>query len=186
MATTADLSRGMYLRHNGELCILIDYQHTMPGKGGAYYQAKMKNVKTGKSVEHRYRSGEEIFPVRVEERELQYLYKDGTSMVCMDTNSYEQIYIEESLFGDALQFLKEEMMVTVAFESENPIYATAPNFVELEITYSEPGVRGDTATNATKPATLETGATVNVPLFVDQGEKIKVDTRTGEYVERVK
>ncbi len=186
MATTKDLSRGMFLRHNGQLCQVIEYQHTMPGKGGAYYQVKMKNAITGKSMDHRFRSGESIEPVRVEQKEMQYLYQEGENLVIMDMESFEQYSLPSALLGEQMKFIKEEMMVTVYLDNENPIMAEAPNFVVLEITYSEPGIKGDTANNPLKPATLETGAIVNVPLFVDTGEKIRIDTRTGDYVERVR
>ena len=186
MANTSDLSRGLFIRHQGQLCRVVDYKHTMPGKGGAFYQVKMKNAITGKSSDHRFRSGESIDVVRVEEKEMQYLYKDGENLVLMDTESYEQFQLPETMLGDSMQFIKEEMMVTVYLDEGNPIMADAPNHVVLEITYSEPGIKGDTANNPLKPATLETGAIVQVPLFVSQGEKIKVDTRTGEYVERAK
>ncbi|MCB0733350.1 MAG: elongation factor P [Bacteroidetes bacterium] len=186
MATTQDLSRGIFIRHMGQLCRVVDYKHTMPGKGGAFYQVKMKNAVTGKSMDHRFRSGENIDVVRVDEKEMQFLYKDGDNLVLMDTESYEQIQIPEDLVGDSMKFVKEEMMLTVYLDGGNAIMADAPSHVVLEITYSEPGVKGDTANNPLKPATLETGAIVNVPLFVEQGERIKVDTRTGEYVERAK
>lgn len=186
MGTTKDLSRGIFIRHNGQLCRVVDYQHTMPGKGGAFYQVKMKNAVTGKSNDHRFRSGESIDIVRVEEKEMQFLYKEGTNLMLMDTETYEQFALNEELLGEAAQFLKEEMMLHVFLDEGNPIMADAPNHVVLEITYSEPGIKGDTANNPLKPATLETGAIVQVPLFVNQGDKIKVDTRTGEYVERAK
>ncbi len=186
MGTTKDLSRGIFIRHNGQLCRVVDYQHTMPGKGGAFYQVKMKNAVTGKSNDHRFRSGENIDVVRVEEKDMQYLYKEGENLVLMDMDTYEQFNLNEEMLGDALQFIKEEMILKVYLDEGNPIMADAPNHVVLEITYSEPGVKGDTANNPSKPATLETGAIVQVPLFVKQGERIKVDTRTGEYVERAK
>lgn len=186
MASTKDLSRGIFIRHQGQLCRVIEYQHTMPGKGGAFYQVKMKNAITGKSMDWRFRSGENIDIVRVEEKEMQYLYKEGTNLVVMDTETYEQFNIDEEMVGDPMKFLKEEMMLTVYLDDGNPIMADAPNHVILEVTYCEPGVRGDTANSPTTPATLETGAVVQVPLFVKQGEKIKVDTRTSEYVERAK
>ncbi len=186
MATTQDLSRGLFIRHNGQLCRVMDYQHTMPGKGGAFYQVKMKNAITGKSVEHRFRSGENIDAVRVEERPMQYLYEEGDALVMMDEETFEQINVPSSTLGDALKYMKEGMTANVYLDEGNPIMAEAPQHVILEITYSEPGVKGDTANNPTKPATLETGAIVQVPLFVEQGEKIKVNTQTGEYVERAK
>ncbi len=186
MANTSDLSRGLFIRHQGQLCRVVEYQHTMPGKGGAFYQVKMKNAITGKSTENRFRSGESIDVVRIDEKEMQYLYKEGDNLVLMDTETFEQVQIAETMLGSAMQFIKEEMMITVYMDEGNPVMADAPNHVVLEITYSEPGIKGDTANNPLKPATLETGAIVQVPLFVAQGEKIKVDTRTGEYVERAK
>jgi elongation factor P len=146
----------------------------------------LKNVKTGKQMEHRFRAGESVEMVRVEFRELQLLYKDGNNMVLMDPNTFDQIYVSETMFGDAAKFMKEEMIVKVSFEGDEPIGGEAPTFVVLEITYAEPGVKGDTATNTLKPATLDNGAEVMVPLFCNVGDKVKVDTRTGDYVERVK
>lgn len=186
MANTGDINVGSIIRYNGELCAIIEYQHRTPGNLRAFYQAKMRNLKTGKLAECRFRSGEEVEVARVEYKVLQFIYKDGDHFVCMDNDTYEQVYVPGILFGNSSDILKEGMEVKVAFESDQPILAEAPTFVELEITYCEPGVRGDTATNVTKPATLETGATINIPLFVNQGEKIKVDTRTMSYVERVK
>ncbi len=186
MSSTSDLSVGMFIRHNGELVQLLEYQHRTPGNLRAFYQAKMRNVKTGKLAEYRFRSGEEVFIVRVDTKELQYLYNEGDSFVCMDNETYDQMPLNKSMFGNGAQFMKEGDTVIVSFEGDTPIGALPPNHVVLEITYTEPGVRGDTATNTGKPATVETGATVTVPLFCEIGEKIKIDTRTGEYVERVK
>lgn len=186
MAKASDMSVGTFLRYNGELCVIMEYQHRTPGNLRAFYQAKMRNLKTGKQTENRFRPDEEVEVVRVEERDLQYLYKEGDSLVCMDTNTYEQYNVAEFLFGDAVNFLKEGTMVRVSFEGENPVYATPPKSVVLEVTYTEPGVKGDTATRTLKPATLETGVTISVPLFVEQGELIKVNPETGEYMERVK
>lgn len=186
MANTSDVSVGTFLRHNGEIVQVLEYQHRTPGNLRAFYQAKMRNIKTGKLAEYRFRSGEDVELVRVEVRELQFLYKDGNSLVCMHPDTFEQVYIPEFLFGDSLRFMKEEMIVKVSFEDETPLQAEAPASVELLVTYTEPGVKGDTATNTLKPATLETGAEINVPLFVDEGETIRVDTRTGAYMERVK
>lgn len=186
MATTQDVNVGTFIRYNGELCVILEWQHRTPGNLRAFYQAKMRNIKNGKLAENRFRSGEEIEVVRVEMKPLQYLFKDGNSLVCMDNETYEQIYIEDNQFGDGVKFMKEGMEVNAAFEGDNVIYAEPPKTVELEISYTEPGVRGDTATKTLKPATLETGAVVSVPLFINTGEKIKIDTRTGEYMERVK
>jgi elongation factor P len=186
MATTSDVHVGTVLRINGELCVVTEWQHRTPGNLRAFYQGKMKNILNGKIIENRFRSGEEVDIARVEYKMMEYLYNDGESLICMDKENFEQIPIPDQLFGEALKFLKEGMEVKVSFESEMPITAEAPTFVEMVITYCEPGVKGDTATNTLKPATLENGATVNVPLFVGEGEKIKIDTRTSSYVERVK
>ncbi len=186
MATTADISVGMFIRHNNELCQVTEWQHRTPGNLRAFYQCKMRNVKNGKNLENRFRSGEEITTVRVDVKEMQYLYKEGNALVCMDNESFDQVNVPEILFGTASKFMKEGMNVMVNFEGEDPIGGQAPLNVELEITYTEPGVRGDTATNTGKPATLETGAEIRVPLFCEIGEKIRVNTSNGEYVERVK
>ena len=186
MANTGDINVGSYIRFNGDLCQITEYQHRTPGNLRAFYQAKMRNLKSGKSVEYRFRSGEEVTIIRVDFKELQFIYAEGDNMVCMDNETFEQFYIEGTMFGNGLKFMKEAMTVKVAFEGDNPFSADPPTFVELEITYTEPGVKGDTATNTLKSATLETGATINVPLFCNQGEKIKIDTRTSSYVERVK
>lgn len=186
MATTADVSVGTVLRYNGELCQVVEWQHRTPGNLRAFYQGKMRNLKNGKLVENRFRSGEGVEIVRVEYKMMQFIYPEEDFVVCMDTETYDQVHVPAILIGDGIKFLKEGMEVKVSFEGDEIILAEPPTFVELEITYTEPGVKGDTATNTLKPATLETGATVNVPLFCNQGEIIKVDTRTGEYVERVK
>lgn len=186
MATTGDVSVGSILRYNGELCQVIEWQHRTPGNLRAFYQGKMRNLKTGKLVENRFRTGEEVQIARVEYKDLQFLYKDGTYLVCMNNETYEQVPVPEELFGDKVNYITDGAIVKVAFEGDDVILAEPPTFVEVEITYTEPGVRGDTANNALKPATVDTGAVINVPLFVEQGERIKVDTRTGTYVERVK
>ena len=186
MANTGDLFKGCFIRHNKELCQVTEYQHRTPGNLRAFYQVVLRNVKSGKQMEHRFRAGEDVEIVRVDFRDMQFLYKDGTNLVLMDPETFDQIYVSETMFGNAARFLKEEMTVNVSFEGDDPIGAEPPTFVILEITYTEPGVKGDTATNTLKPATLDNGAEVNVPLFVNVGDKVKVDTRTGDYVERVK
>lgn len=186
MATTQDIGVSSVIRYNGDLCQIVELQHRTPGNKRAFVQVKMRNLRTGKMLDQRFRSGEEVELARLEYKMMQYLYQDGTNLVCMDPVTYEQIHVPKTLFGESIKFLKEGMEVKVGVESDAPVYAEPPIFVELEITYTEPGVRGDTATNASKPATVETGAIVSVPLFVNQGEKIRIDTRTGEYVERVK
>jgi elongation factor P len=186
MATTQDVSVGTFIRYNGELCVIIEWQHRTPGNLRAFYQAKMRNIKNGKLAENRFRSGEEVVIVRVETKPLQFLYKEADSFICMDNETFEQIPVQEELFGNSAKFMKEGMEVTASFDGDNVVYAEGPKSVALEITYTEPGVRGDTATKTLKPATVETGAQVMVPLFVNTGEVIKVDPRSGEYIERVK
>ena len=186
MATISDVSRGSFLRFNNELVVVTEYEHRTPGNLRAFYQVKMRNVKSGKFVENRFRAGEAVELVRVEVRDQQYLYKEGDSYVMMDPETFDQIYVSSELFGDASKFLKEEMIVRISFDGDTPVYAELPQSVELEITYTEPGVRGDTATKTLKQATLETGAIVNVPLFVNIGERVKIDTATGDYLERAK
>jgi elongation factor P len=186
MANTSDIKVGSVIKFNGDIVTIVEYQHRTPGNLRAFYQAKMRNVKTGKLVEYRFRSGEEVEVLRVEYLELQYLYKEDDNLICMNNETFEQFIVPEALFGDGAKFMKEGDIAKVSFESEVPLSAEAPVFVELEITYTEPAVKGDTVNAVTKPATLETGAIIKVPSFVAQGEKIKVDTRTASYVERVK
>jgi len=186
MAKASEVKSGNMLRFNGELVSVEEYLHRTPGNLRAFYQARMRNVRTGKLVEYRFRTDEEVQIARVETSDYQYLYADGDFFVVMDNNSYEQFNIPKALFGDSARFLKEGMNVIVAFESEEPVMAQTPAIVELEITYTEPAVKGDTSTSALKNATVETGVEIRVPLFINQGERVKVDTRTGDYVERVK
>jgi elongation factor P len=187
MADTGDIGIGSVIRFNGELMQIMEYQHRTPGNLRAFYQAKMRSLKTGKQIENRFRSGESVEIVRVEYKQMQYIYPEGEFAVVMDSETYEQTHVPMMLFGDSARFLKENMEVKISFEEgENVILAEAPTFVECQITYTEPGVKGDTATNTLKPATIDTGTEVNVPLFVNEGDWVKVDTRTGAYVERVK
>ncbi len=186
MADIGDVKVGSILRFNGELCLVTDYIHRTPGNLRAFYQVKMKNLKTGKIAENRFRAGEMVEIARVEYKEMQFIYPEGDNVVVMDNDTYEQIYVPMAMFGDNAKFLKEGMTVKIAFENDQPLLAEPPTFVELKITYTEPGVKGDTATNTLKPATLETGAIVNVPLFVNDGEVIKIDTRDWSYAGKVK
>lgn len=186
MAKASDIKNGNVLRFNGDLVQVEEYIHRTPGNLRAFYQSKMRNVKTGKLVEYRFRVDEEVEICRVETNDYQYLYEDGDYLVVMDNTSYEQFNIPKFLFGNAVKFIKEGINVIVAFESEEPIMAQLPQNVELEITYTEPAVKGNTSTNATKTATVETGAEIRVPLFINQGDKVKVNTQEGSYVERVK
>lgn len=187
MSTISDLVKGNYVRYNGEVMQVEEMQHRTPGNLRAFYQLKMRNLKNGKLAENRFRPGDTIDILRVETKNYQYLYADGSSLVIMDPDSFEQIYIEKTLLGDSVNFIKEGVTLMVAFENgSNPITAEAPAHVILNITYTEPGVAGDTATRTLKPATVETGAEVRVPLFINTGDNIKIKTSTGEYVERVK
>jgi elongation factor P len=186
MAVISDVSKGTFLRFNNELVVVTDIEHRTPGNLRAFYQAKMRNVKTGKFVENRFRAGEDVEIVRVDVKDFQYLYQEGNAYVCMDLESYDQINIDAELFGDAGKFLKEEMIIKISIDGELPLLAELPSTVELEITYTEPGIRGDTATKTLKQATVETGAIVNVPLFCNIGDRIKIDTKSGDYIERAK
>ena len=161
--------------------------HRTPGNLRAFYQVKLRNVRNGKLAENRFRPGDEIQMLRVETKEYQYLYADGESLVCMDNNTYDQIYLDKALLGDAVNYIKEGVTLIIAFENgTNPITAEAPQHVVVNVTYTEPGIQGDTATRTLKPATIETGAEIRVPLFINTGDNIKIKTATGEYVERVK
>ncbi|WP_219222834.1 elongation factor P [Pedobacter antarcticus] len=186
MAKASEVKSGNILRFNGELVQVEEFLHRTPGNLRAFYQARMRNIKTSKLVEYRFRTDEEVSICRVETSDYQYLYEDGEYLVVMDNTSFEQFNIPRTLFGESVKFLKEGMNVIIAFESEEPIMAQTPSHVELEITYTEPAVKGDTSTNALKYATVETGVEIKVPMFINQGDKIRVDTRTSEYVERVK
>ena len=187
MATTADIKNGMCIDIDGQYYFITEFLHVKPGKGAAFVRTKMKNVVTGRTLERTFNAGVKIDEVRIERREYQYLYQDDMGYNFMNNETYEQISVaKEQING--VDFLKEGMTVEIVThaESETVLYADLPVQVALLITYTEPGLKGDTATNATKPATLETGAVVRVPLFINEGETIKVDTRDGSYVERVK
>jgi elongation factor P len=186
MADTGDLFKGCFIRYNGELVQVLEYEHRTPGNLRAFYQVKMRNVKTGRLVENRFRAGETIDLVRVDVVEYNVLYRDGDSFVCMNNETYEQINIDRALFGDSVDFIKEGLTVKISFDGETPVAAEPPLIAEYTVVYTEPGVKGDTATKAMKPAILDTGAKINVPLFIDKDEKIKVNLQTKEYVERVK
>jgi elongation factor P len=163
---------------------VVDFQHVKPGKGAAFVRAKLKNLQTGATVERTFRGGEKISKAHVDRREMQYLYNDGQDYICMDNENYEQISISKSQIGDGVKWLLENMNIYVLIFQGNIIGLELPNFVELRVTETEPGIKGDTATGATKNATLETGAVVQVPLFVEEGDVLRIDTRTGQYMER--
>lgn len=186
MYDSSDLRKGLKIVIDGNPYIVTDFQFSKPGKGQALYRCKLKNMITGYTIDRTYRSGEKFEPANLDEVQMQFLYKDGDGFHFMDTQKYEQVALTEEQVGEAKNFLKENMEVTVLFFDSTPIDITLPIFVELQVTKSDPGVRGDTATGATKPATLETGYVIQVPLFIEEGDVLKIDTRTGEYVERVK
>ena len=184
MATTNDLKNGMTLNIDGSLWTVVEFQHVKPGKGPAFVRTKMKQVLTGKVVEKTFNAGVKVEVAVVEKRDMQYLYKDGADFVFMDTTTYDQMTIPEAVVGDAVNFLLENAEVNVAIHEGNPLYIELPASVELEITYTEPGIQGDRSSGGTKPATLQTGIDIQVPLFIKQGEKVLVDTRDGSYLGR--
>ncbi len=184
MGSTADFRNGMVLNYEGQLFYLVEFQHVKPGKGGAFVRTKLKNVKTGAVIDRTFRSGESITEVRLERRKMQYLYNTGDSFCLMDTETYEQINLSEEMFHDIKGYLKENMEVQVLMHDENVIGIDIPLFVNLRVTHTEPGFKGNTASSVTKPATLETGLTVQVPLFINVDDVLKIDTRTGMYLER--
>ncbi|RMD73915.1 MAG: elongation factor P [Bacteroidetes bacterium] len=187
MATTSDIRNGMCIELNGDIYQIVEFQHVKPGKGNAFVRTKLKSVTTGRVLDHTIPAGHKVNDVRVERRKYQFLYKDDMGFHFMNTETYDQIALQESMV-DRPDLLKEGEMVDILFHAaeEIPLAMEMPQNVVLEVTYTEPGVKGDTATNTLKPATVETGAEVRVPLFINTGDKIRVDTRTGAYIERVK
>jgi elongation factor P len=187
MASISDLSKGNFMRYNGEVMRVEELQHRTPGNLRAFYQIKMCNVRNGRIVENRFRPGDAAEILRVETKEYNYLYPDGDTLVCMDNETFEQIYLDKVLLGDSLNYIKEGVTLLIAFENgTSPITAEAPAHVVLEVQYTEPGVQGDTATRTLKAATMENGAEIKVPLFINIGDKVKIDTQTGSDMERVK
>ncbi|HHY42017.1 MAG TPA: elongation factor P [Thermoanaerobacterales bacterium] len=185
MISTNDLRTGVTVEIDGDVYMVVDFQHVKPGKGAAFVRTKIKNIKTGQVFERNFRAGEKLNRAMVERKTMQYLYSEGNVYYFMDTQTYEQIPLIEDQMGDAIKYLKENMEVMVMFYDGVSIGIELPTFVELEVTQTEPGFKGDTATGGSKPATLETGLTVQVPLFINIGDVIRVDTRTGEYLSRV-
>jgi elongation factor P len=184
VATTNDLKNGMTLNIDGQLWSVQDFQHVKPGKGGAFVRTKLKNVMSGKVVDRTFNAGVRVEVANVDRRDMQYLFREGEDFVFMDTRDYDQPRVPASVVGDVSNFLLEEQMVVVAFNDGVPLYVELPAAVELTVTQTDPGVQGDRSTGGTKPATLETGAQVNVPLFISTGEKVRVDTRSGDYLGR--
>jgi elongation factor P len=186
MATTSDFKPGMAIRMDGELWTVVEFQHVNPGNWRAFVRTKLKSLRSGKVIEMRFRAGEAVDAVRLETKQFQYLYHDGSGYVFMDKETYDQVSVEEKVVGSGAEFLKDGESVEILFNGSDIIQLEIPITVELKVVETPPGVRGDTATGAQKPAKVETGAMVNVPLFINEGDKIKVDTRTGDYIERVK
>ena len=185
MASTADIKNGVVLNIDGQLWSVVEFQHVKPGKGGAFVRTKLKNVLTGKVVDRTFNAGAKVELESVDRRDFTYLYNDGDSFVFMDVDNYDQLSVGAATVGDAANFLLENQQVQIALNNENPLYVEMPASVVLEITYTEPGLQGDRSSAGTKPATVETGYEIQVPLFVEQGTKVKVDTRTGDYLGRV-
>lgn len=184
MIEAGDLRNGSVFERDGQLLVCVGFSHMKMGRGTAQVRARLRNLKSGAITDETFRPEQRFTRVRIEKRNMQYLYKDGDQYHFMDTQTYDQVALSEAALGDALKYLKENTEITVLSYEELPIGVELPTSVDLEITRTDPGFKGDTATGATKPATLETGMTVSVPLFVNQGDRIKVDTRTGEYMER--
>lgn len=185
MISTNDLRPGVTVEIDGEVYMIIDFQHVKPGKGAAFVRTKIKNVKTGQVFERNFRAGEKLNRAIVERKTMQYLYQASDTYYFMDTKTYEQIPLTKEQLGDAILYLKENLEVIVVFYEGVPIGVELPTFVELTVVDTEPGFKGDTATGGSKPATLETGAVIQVPLFIEKGDVVRVDTRTGEYLSRV-
>jgi elongation factor P len=186
MASTSDIRNGLCMSYNHDVFTVVEFQHVKPGKGAAFVRTKLKSLTTGRVIDNTFPSGHKIDEVRVERRVMQYLYQDESGYNFMDNESYEQIALDGKLI-DRPDLMKEGSSIEILFHAEKniPLTCDLPAAIVLEVTYTEPGVRGDTATNVTKPATVETGAEVKVPIFINQGDKIKIDTRTGAYLERV-
>ncbi|KSU67966.1 elongation factor P [Arthrobacter sp. NIO-1057] len=185
MADTTDIKNGVVLKIEGQLWTIIDFQHVKPGKGGAFVRTKMRNVLSGKVVDKTYNAGTKIETATVDRRDYQYLYQDGEDYVFMNLEDYDQITVAGETVGDAAGYMLENQELTIAMHDGSPLYLELPASVILEITYTEPGLQGDRSSAGTKPATLETGLEIQVPLFVEQNTKVKVDTRTGDYLGRV-
>ena len=186
MYEAADLRKGLKIQIEGEPYILTDFSFVKPGKGQALYKCKLKNLITGSQFDRTFRSGDRFERADLDEQEMEFLYQEGTQYCFMNTSSYEQVEIEEEQVGDAKNYLTNNINVSVSFFQAKPMAINLPTFVDLKVVKADPGVKGDTATGATKPVTMETGYEIQVPLFVEQGETLRLDTRTGQYVSRVK
>ncbi len=185
MATTNDLKNGLVLNLEGQLWQVVEFQHVKPGKGPAFVRTKLKNVLSGKTVDKTFNAGLKVDTATVDRRDMQYLYKDGEDFVFMDVKTYDQVFVSEAVVGDAATFLLENQEVIVAFHEDAPLFVEMPASVVLTISHTEPGLQGDRSSAGTKPATVETGAEIQVPLFLNTGDRVKVDTRSGSYISRV-
>ncbi|RMG77289.1 MAG: elongation factor P [Bacteroidetes bacterium] len=185
MASVSDFRNGMTIKLNGEIWIVTEFQHVKPGKGAAFIRTKLKHLITGKVIDHTFRLSDTVEEVRLEEREMQYLYSSGDEIHLMDMETYDQIAISQELLGDQVKFLKEGNTIKVQFLEGRPVKASLPTFIELKVIQAPPGFKGDTVSNLQKAVTLETGAEIQVPLFIKEGDVIKIDTRDGRYIERV-
>ena len=183
--STADFKNGMCIENNGKLCTIVEFQHVKPGKGGAFVRTKLRDLKTGRVVENTFNAGTKFESVRLENKKMQYLYNDGTDFNFMDNTSFEQIAIPADVVGDTANWLKENDEATLLYAGEELIAIEPQMFVELEVTETDPGFKGDTVQGGTKPAIVETGASIMVPMFIEQGEVLKIDTRDGSYITRV-
>ena len=186
MYSTADFKKGLKIEIDGAPYTIVEFLHVKPGKGGAFVRTKIKNLMTGKVLDQTFRSGEKLKQPDLAEREMQFLYREGDSFYMMDNETYEQLALTSEQLGDGVLYLIENLNLKVLFFNQQPVAVEIPNFVELTVAQAEPGVKGDTASGGTKPATLESGAVIQVPLFINEGDQVKVDTRTGSYIERVK
>ncbi len=186
MYSTADFRNGLKIELDGEAYIIVEFQHVKPGKGGAFVRTRLKRLKTGAVIDKTFRSGEKVDKPDLDEREMQYLYRSERQYCFMDTSNFEQLYLTEEQLGDNKNFLKENIQAKILFHNGNPIGLELPNFVVLRVVETKPGVKGDTASGGSKSAVLETGFVVKVPLYLNEGESAKIDTRTGEFIERVR
>ncbi len=185
MISAGDFRKGITFEMDGEVYTIVDFQHVKPGKGAAFVRTKIKNIKTGSTIEKSFNPNDKYPKAHIETKEMQYLYNDGNLYYFMDLETYEQIPLNEDQVEEAIKYIKENMNATIKFHNGEAFSVEPPNFVELEVIQTEPGFKGDTATGANKPAVVETGATITVPLFVNTGDIIRIDTRSGEYMERV-
>jgi elongation factor P len=185
MYSTSDFRRGLKIELEGTPYSIVEFQHVKPGKGGAFVRTKLKNLGTGRVIERTFRSGEKVDKPDLEEKSMQYLYAEGKQYYFMDQESYEQTFLTEDQLGDSKDYLQENITINALFHQGKVIGVEVPMFVELTVAKTDPGVRGDTASGGSKPATMETGAVIQVPLFINEGDKIRIDTRTGEYMERI-